>query len=50
MSSCINQECNWLWVDKIPDVYVPVQKYNGGYVDISLWVCGSCGDVKAEVD
>jgi hypothetical protein len=57
MSSCNNQECDWFWIDKIPDVYVPaiegkgvIQEHEDGYVDISLWRCGSCGGVKAEVD
>ena len=42
MSSCNNQECNWFLAKEIPDVYVP-----NVHVDISLWVCRSCGDVKA---
>jgi hypothetical protein len=43
MSSCNNQECNWFWVDKLPDVYFPaiegnnvIQEHEDRYADISL--------------
>jgi len=54
----MSKNCNWAWVDKLPDVYVPAVEgpdvFEGakedGYVDISLWVCITCGEIKAEVD
>lgn len=54
----MSDNCSWDWLDKLYDVYIPAVERldilecpkDDGYVNISLWVCTTCGKIKAEVD
>lgn len=58
MITCTNKdECSWVWVNKIPDLYVPgVEEPDAceyakdySYIDIYIYVCKNCGETKVEV-
>lgn len=60
-TKCDKKNCQWVWVDKISDIYVPaIAKMYGNdihpeaqdcsYVDLHLWVCKKCANIKGEVE